>query len=157
MGRFESSWDSDQTEADYALWSANFRKSVASQKGQKVLRDLEAALLALPQPRLIEGSLCRDGEFCALGAYGYYQRLRKGDDAESARGWLEKLDAEYGDIAWVAREVADAMPITFTVAWEVSYYNDERVSVKRTPEERYEQVLGWVGNLLGKEREERHD
>jgi hypothetical protein len=44
-----------------ALWEANYERALKGKRGRKVLADLRAALLALPEPRLIEGALCTVG------------------------------------------------------------------------------------------------
>jgi hypothetical protein len=43
------------------LWRSNFKRALASKRGQAALRDLRDALLALPEKRLIEGALCTVG------------------------------------------------------------------------------------------------
>ena len=41
-------------------WEHNARRALKGKRGRKALADLRAALLALPEPRLIEGAL-QDG------------------------------------------------------------------------------------------------
>ena len=43
----------------FDLWQANCRRSIAGKKGQAALRELEQALLALPEKRLMELGLPR--------------------------------------------------------------------------------------------------
>jgi hypothetical protein len=50
------------------LWQANVERSLRGRAGQRALRELLEALEALPDKRLIEGHLVKDGEVCTLGA-----------------------------------------------------------------------------------------
>lgn len=62
MSRYQDDYDYDEnSEARHNLWQANLRRSIASKRGQKVLRDLRDALVALPGKRLIEGALSTVG------------------------------------------------------------------------------------------------
>lgn len=142
----------------FALWQANCRRSLASRAGQRELRELEAALVALPEKRLIHGTLeDEDGGVCAIACYAKH----KGID-------LSKFDPEYD-----SPEVGEAGGMSHLVAWKVVSLNDieiedhyemcegpnlpDRYSYYRagvwtrfqwTPEERYEKVLAWVRKNL---------
>lgn len=61
MSRFSDEYESDYNNAG-DLWQANVRRALAGRKGQKALRELREALLALPEKRLISGALCTVGE-----------------------------------------------------------------------------------------------
>lgn len=118
-----------------ALWHANCRRSIQGKKGQVALRELEAALLALPEKRLIAGALQDDdGEVCALGALAQYQGI---------------------DCAIDMEDVGEELGLPRLVAWKVVDLNDdldwkwekgERRAI--TPEERYEAVLKAVQRWL---------
>jgi hypothetical protein len=45
--------DEEEIPSQFALWQANCRRSLKGKRGQAALRELEAALLALPSKRLI--------------------------------------------------------------------------------------------------------
>jgi hypothetical protein len=124
---------------DYAgqffLWQANCERSLKGKAGQRELRELREALLALPEKRLIGHLLYDDdGGVCAIGAYGKY----KGVD-------LTKFDPEEGEHEDVGR--AGGMPRL--VAWKVVEMNDMDFDLE-TPEERYVKMLAWVEKQLGK-------
>lgn len=140
----------------FALWQANCDRSIRGKVGQRELRELKAALLALPEKRLIHGALeDEEGGVCAIAAYG----KRKGVD-------LSKFDPEddSDDVG-----IAGGMPRL--VAWKVVALNDVEIDdyfvyaegptkpdypyqsyenrgvwqrMHFTPEERYEKVLAWV-------------
>lgn len=52
----------------FELWQANVERSLGGRAGQQALRELLAALDALPEKRLIEGHLVKNGEVCTIGA-----------------------------------------------------------------------------------------
>ena len=145
MSRF---WDSgDDSEMPLALWRQAIENALSGRKGQATLRELEAALLALPQKRLIEGALCHDGEVCALGALA----LKRGAiDPENPPYLEDGGAAEVGD--WAEHHLG----VRYALAWEIQWHNDEgqwqgdylRRGRAETPEERYERVLAWVRSRI---------
>ena len=66
--------DEEDWPGQFALWDANCRRSIKGKAGQSELRELEAALLALPDKRLIRGSLTDDeGGVCAIACYAKHK------------------------------------------------------------------------------------
>lgn len=147
--------DDEERPGQFALWDANCQRSLKGKAGQQALRDLEAALLALPEKRLIHGLLEDEhGAVCAVGAYAKHKGLD-----------LSKFDPE---------DESDAVGVKAgmprLVAWKVVALNDIEIDdyyrtvegpemhhghgdywprgvwqrVQYTPEERYEKVLAWV-------------
>lgn len=60
------------------------------------------------------------------------------------------IDGEYdddGDGDWATVEAAKAVGVTYVLAWELAFANDERYS-GLTPEQRYERTLAWVRDHL---------
>lgn len=149
--------DEEERPGQFALWDANCRRSIRGKIGQRELRELEAALLALPDKRLIHGALTDDdGAVCAIAAYAKH----KGVD-------LSKFDPEYdsdevgiaaGMPALVAWKVVALNDIECDDVWEVADGPERRgyglykggIAYIRpmTPEERYEKVLAWVRSQL---------
>ena len=145
--------DEEDRPGQFALWDANCRRSIKGQAGQRELRELEAALLALPEKRLIHGLLTDDeGGVCAIACYARH----KGVD-------LSKFDPEYesdevgiaaGMPRLVAWKVVALNDLELDTVWEVAYGPERRgwglykggipYVRKMTPEERYEKVLAWV-------------
>lgn len=149
--------DEEDRPGQFALWDANCRRSLRGKDGQKALRELEAALLALPEKRLIRDALTNDdGEVCAVGAYARHKGLD-----------LSKFDPEYesdevgiaaGMPPLVAWKVVALNDVTLDTVWEVAdgplnrwdahYKGGVAVVRDMTPEERYEKVLTWVRSQL---------
>lgn len=117
----------------FELWQANCRRSLNGKAGQRALRDLETALLALPTKRLIADEL-HDvaGDVCAIGALA------------RAKGLKPKADPGYE-----MEEVGVECGMPRLVAWKVVEINDIELSSYRVgPEARYERVLAWVRSQL---------
>ena len=137
--------DDEDRPGQFALWDANCQRSLRGRAGQAALRDLEAALLALPQKRLIRGLLVSDdgADVCAVGAYARY----KGEDIAK-------------HVPYASDDVAIACGMPRLVAWKVVALNDFEIDdhyvtgqrVTYTPEERYIKVLAWVREQLKTKR-----
>lgn len=124
-------------EEDYpgqsGLFQANCDRSLRGKKGQAELRELKAALLALPEKYLLGNLLYDDaGGVCAIGAYGKYKGVN-----------LATFDPEEGDHDEVG--IAGGMPRL--VAWKVVEMNDIELETAK-PEQRYRRMLAWIERLL---------
>lgn len=153
MSRFDYSYSDETTENQALLWEANLRRAVEGKRGQKALRELEAALLAMPEKRLIEGDICRDGAVCAIGAAAAYRKVQQGKTWKQAMTELPQppepdedglIDDDENDVyatmAFAKRELA----IVGVLAWRIAEVNDEWGWSGKSPEDRYRFVLGWV-------------
>jgi hypothetical protein len=148
--RFEGDGD-EQFPGQWWLWEANLERHFSGKAGQAKLRELREALLALPEKRLIETRLAdENGNVCALGALAVHHHVSQGADrvkvlAEMAEavpdegGWVDSWEAEEHTRS-EAERCGCKLPLIVTVAYE----NDFGPSLKETPEERYERMLGWV-------------
>ena len=134
--------DEEDYPGQHDLWQGNCMRSIKGKKGQAALRELEQALLALPDKRLIANELeTPDGDVCAIGALAKH------------RCFTPKADPEY-EMEMVGVELG--MPEL--VAWKVVALNDVDIDtyydrkegrcVPYTPEERYERVLAQVQKWL---------
>lgn len=93
-------------------WRAQVNSAIRGKRGQQFLRDLIAALDALPEKELIAGDLVDDeGCVCALGALGSARNID-----------LESMDTYDYDALGAAFNIA------YQLAQEVMYENDEHVS-----------------------------
>lgn len=104
------------------------KSAMRGKRGQEFLKEIVAALDALPEPKLIGDSLVTpDGDYCTLGAVGKLRGLE-----------LQKLDPE--DIETVAAKfgVADAL------AREIVFENDEAGWYKEDPEARFKRMHNWA-------------
>lgn len=136
----------------FALWTQNVERSLAGKDGQRALRDLEAALLALSAPRLVYGRLSKDGEVCAVGAVVLQRKVSLGqareavlremeDPAREREKWEDEDDEGETEAAGVA------VGIPRLVAWRLVALNDIDLDYC-TPEQRYEKVLAWTRKHL---------
>lgn len=119
---------------DLIRWRGAVRSAICGKRGQQLLRDLLAALDAMPVKRLIAHELEQEGEVCALGALG---RVRHLD--------LNMLDPDD------AEGVANTFNIAPALAREIVFANDERAWGKETPEERWARVRKWVVQQIKEE------
>lgn len=149
-------------------WRAAVKNAIMGKKGQAFLRELLAALDALPQKRLVANVLqvgerdevsneivpVKNGDVCAFGAVG------------RARGIEMPADILSDPDDWdAAEEVQHLFGTTDALSREIMYVNDERGCGRRvpypnvlrggwdcfewrylpeTPEERYVRVRAWV-------------
>lgn len=100
MSRFpEYEGDDEYAHLAWARYENNLRRAIAGKKGQRVLRDLRAALLALPERRLIEGDLATPaGEVCLIGALVAYKKAEaNGVPVDVAARALADVDPEPWD------------------------------------------------------------
>lgn len=122
----------------FSLWQANCGRSLQSQKGQGSLRELEAALLALPTKRLVANEFDNGTDVCAIGALARFKGLKPEGDTEYE---MEEVGVQCGMprlVAWKVVEVND-----FSDLYSFS-------GPKLTPERRYDLVLDWVRRQLAK-------
>lgn len=158
MGRIGYSEDEDYP-GQHALWQGNVMRCLNGRRGRAALRELEAALLALPSKRLIAHKLVEEGEVCAIGALA----LHKGDTIEHLATFDEEdmvgVGEHYGVPALVAWAVVekndydlDSYTITAPGPNQYRYYHGQqggyRLTVQVTPEERYNYLLAWVQRRL---------
>lgn len=155
MSRISYSDDPDYP-GQFELWQANCRRSLKGKAGQAALRELETALLALPEKRLIAEQLFDDeGEVCAIGALAKH----KGQLTDDLRAWGEREMEEVGVhlgmprlVAWKVVELndfhltgSDLVTCAGPYRWPAE---KPKVWVPITAESRYQQILAWVQRQL---------
>lgn len=125
--------DEEDYPGQFELWQANCLRSLRGKVGQRELRELHAALLALPDKRLICCELVdEDGAVCAIGVYAKHKGLD-----------LQRFDPDEE-----TDEVGVEAGMPRLAAWKIVEMNDIELS-HLTPEERYRQMLSWVeANLI---------
>jgi hypothetical protein len=148
--------DEEDRPGQFALFQANCGRSLRGKAGQRALRELEAALLALPEKRLIRERLWEAGEVCAVGAYAQYKGLDiwtmdPEDDSD-------EVGVAAGMPRLVAWKVVALNDIELDTVWEPAYGPVQRghgiyqggIALIRemTPEERFDRVLAWVRSHL---------
>lgn len=145
--------DEEDRPGQFALWSANCRRSLRGKAGQHALRELEAALLALPEKRLIKDLLTdHEGGVCAVACYAKHKGLDLSTfDPEDES---DEVGIAAGMPRLVAWQVVALNDITLDTVWEraegplrrheATYQGGIPLVRDMTPEERYEKVLAWV-------------
>lgn len=103
-------------------WIGALRRAIRGRRGQEMLRELAAALDAMPTKELYAGAFQRPGgEVCALGALG---RARGIDMSHLEPG----TDDEFGGCMPDPKLVGDAFGIAPALALQVMWRNDDIVS-----------------------------
>src|ERR1700677_3775637 len=131
---------------DLIKWRGQVASAIRGKRGQTFLRELVAALDAMPEKRLIAheltasivevdpfgGGYVREG-VCAIGSVGV------------ARGiTMEALDPDNYD------QIADVFGIAHQLVQEIEFENDEDGDYygKRTPEQRWAHMRAWAAGKL---------
>jgi hypothetical protein len=109
-------------------WRGAVNSAIKGARGQKFLRELLAALDAMPEKRLIANELVADGSYCTLGVIA----KQRGIDTD-----IDPYDTE---------TLANRLGIAEAMVLEIVFENDERPWNYRTetPEQRYERMRAWV-------------
>lgn len=124
-----SGYHEEGTDWDLIRWRGAVASAIRGARGQRMLRELLAALDAMPNKSLAANSLVTaDGQYCALGALGAKRSMD-----------LAKLDPDDTET------VAAAFGIAPALAREIVFENDERTSwCAETPEARWQRMREWV-------------
>jgi hypothetical protein len=115
---------------DLVRWRGAVASAIRGGRGQQLLREMAAALDAMPRKRLIAEELEANGEVCALGCVG---RSRGMD--------MSRLDP------YEPADIAKAFGVAPALAQEITYINDDW-GQGHTPEERWQIVRRWVTEKL---------
>lgn len=141
-------WD-EYEQLAYGRWERNSRVVWESKRGQVVLRELAAALVALPSKELAYDTFCeRAGESpeeltCVLGAYARYKGIPIAEMAYLDGDWED----DHEDINEQAQWAKEHLGMTFTMAWMLIERNDEAFK-RHTPAQRYKAMLEFVRSKL---------
>jgi hypothetical protein len=152
--------DCDYDQWRHIMWRGQIASTIRGKRGQAFLKEMLAALDALPEKRLIKNHLVidpvdvygpptadqyyRDNPYqttkpefaevgvCAIGTVG----LNRGID-------MKALDPEDYNA------VAATFGITHQLVREIEYVNDEQWDTLNTPESRWQRVRDWcVANII---------
>jgi hypothetical protein len=145
---------SDDYGDDDPLALGRYRAQVASairgKRGQALLRELLAALDAMPDKRLVAGELEADGQFCALGVVGQARGL---DLANIDTYDVESMGPKFNIAEQLAREIMwindESVGRWKWVATGLPYPNEwKRVEVTNAGEDRFQVVREWVAKNI---------
>jgi hypothetical protein len=134
MSRSGYSDDYDYDPWAMIRWRGAVTQALRGRRGQDFLREMLAALDALPEKKLITREFQdKNGCVCALGAVA------------KARGVeMPELDPDDEDPDFVSYQAKHKLNVTRALASEVMWHNDEVGSRKETPEERWVRVRKWI-------------
>lgn len=170
MGRAGYSDDCDDN-LQLGRWRGAVRSAIRGKRGQEFLKEMLAALEAMPQKRLIANVLeqtewnedgdklvpVKDGDVCAFGAVGRARGISMPvidgeDDDETAADEVARtfgtVDALTREIMWkndeggIRRRVP--IPNVRRGEWDCWGYN----WLPETPEERWQRMRLWVANKI---------
>lgn len=137
------------------LWRANLAREIKGKRGQAFLRELLAALEALPEKRLVSNALAAKGTVCALGSLALKRRTDAGESSDVVIDDLSKVIVDHEHEDWDGDEMSDwaeaVLACPSHLAWYIPYENDTgpRTRVgkevhEETDEHRYERMVRWV-------------
>lgn len=130
------------------LWQATKGRVLAGKPGQAFLKNLESALLAMPDRKIVSGVWIENGEVCSLAALDVHRRMANGMCWDHARLLVEHLvEEEWTTFVDDDLALYDYLPkylhTSWTMAWEVMEKNDEQFE-SCTPADRWAAMLRWV-------------
>lgn len=113
-------------------WRGAVASAIKGHRGQALLREMAAALDAMPVKRLAASELrTEEGEVCALGAVACARSIDVTD--------LDPYDQH---------AIAERFGIARALAAEIAFENDDGGWRHDTPEQRWERMRGWVAQQI---------
>lgn len=107
--------DDIEDQWQHIMWRGRVASSIRGKRGQTLLRDLLAALDAMPDKRLYPNNFATaSGEYCTLGVLGATRGTKMDDLGDAEDGCDEKL-------------VADRFGVAAPLVQEIMFMNDEWV------------------------------
>lgn len=117
------------------LWRGAVERAIRGKRGQAFLREMAAALDAMPVKELVAGEIVRDSEHvCAIGSVA----LARGLD-------VTELNIYCGE------SVGEAFGVASALALEIAYENDEAGPWRgETDAERWTRMRAWVDDQIAR-------
>lgn len=113
-------------------WRGVVNSAIRGKRGQEFLRELLAAMDAMPEKALIANQLIDEqGACCTIGVV-----------CKSRGVDVSKVDCDDPE------DVGNAVGIARQMAAEIEYYNDEWGSYDETPEDRWRRMRKWVAKQI---------
>lgn len=113
---------------NWGLWRGAVERAILGKRGQAFLREMAAALDAMPIKELIADEIVNsEGQACAIGAVALARQLD-----------VSKLDP------FDQHDVATRFGIAPALAAEIAYMNDEGACTVETPAQRWTRIRKWV-------------
>ncbi len=158
-----------ESQRRWALQRANTVRQIKSKRGQAFLRELLAALEALPEKKLIEGAIAKGDHVCALGALAMKRRVDAGESRQAVLADLASHNVDPDNDDWDGLYVWDwavnALAAPHLISWEIPAENDDGgkkyvgmemrgptggpersvpVYEMIAPEDRYRRMVKWI-------------
>ncbi len=135
-----SGYHEDIDNWDLIRWRGQVASAIRGKRGQGLLRELLAALDAMPEKALVTSEYeTEQGEVCTLGALGKARGIEmKGFDPDDYDGWANTFD--------VAHQLVQ----------EITFLNDEGW-YNETPEQRWQRMRKWVAAQISDPTSHRPD
>src|SRR3990167_1879644 len=123
-------------------WRGAVESAIRGKRGQAFLKELEAALVALPEKKLCAGLFAdpEKGEVCAIGSVALKRRMDTGMEKMSA---IKDIYDKYPEDTQ-ADQCENEFNIAGALAKEIAFMNDDEFCYRESSENRYENVLKWV-------------
>jgi hypothetical protein len=118
----------------FGRWRAQVASSIRGARGQKALREILAALDAMPEKSLIREELKSEDGVCALGALGDARHIN-----------MQEIDPEDPDA------VAAAFDISHQLASEIAHHNDEYLGSHATGAQVWQHMHDWIAANIREE------
>lgn len=131
MSRSGYTDDYDGEHWQLIMWRGAVASAIKGRRGQAFLKEMLAAMDALPEPKLVANELEEEGAVCAIGSVG----KKRGVD-------MSEIDPEDYE------RVAKAFGVSEALAREVMWANDDGGRYKETDEERFARMRAWIVNRI---------
>ena len=155
----------DDDPLELGRYRAQVASAIRGKRGQALLRELLAALDAMPDKQLVAGELEADGQFCALGVVGQARGLNLANidtyDVESLGAKFNIADQLAREIMWVNDDhVQEHRWVQVEICGPVrpgfpewgSHQQSVRMPNEHAGAERWRAVRDWVEKHLTKEQ-----
>lgn len=149
-GDFDYSWEAYSWQG---RWERNSRAVVMSKRGQKVLREVRDALLALPVKELAHEVFHLTDEtedrttvqMCVLGAFAAHKGANAPDwlNGDYYNGMLDVPCDAWETARWASANLG----MTETLAFLLVELNDDTLATC-TPTQRYDRVMAWLDKRI---------
>ena len=125
----DDGWDSREEQWRYICYRGAVNSAIKGKQGQAFLKEMLAALDAMPEKKLIAHELELDGQYCAMGVVGKNRGLD-----------LNTVDAQE------AEQVAKLFGLSEAMVREIAFMNDDEFCYFcESPEEnRWRDMRKWI-------------
>jgi hypothetical protein len=139
-------FDEEDYQGQFALYAQRVRNAARGKRGQAWLRELLAALDAMPKKELAAHTVASRGECCAVGALA----IHRGIDLTEIT--YDDPDDEFYDGEETTEWLAAHFDVADCLLRDVVYENDEGGKWDETPAQRWERMRALVARLVKEEQ-----